>query len=937
MLISLIELRPRLRSLLIASSTVCLSALNFSLAEDVQFARDIQPILAKNCVACHSSSKTEGGLNLESHSALMAGGDSGESVVPETSDESYLLTRVIGEDDEIMPPDENDVGAKRLTPSEINRLRTWIVSGAKNTGDAVRRTMKWRNVPEILKPTYSLAVAADGQFLAYGSGNTVHVEPLPGSPEGNETRTLMDSSLESHSHLDLVHAVAISPDSQLIASGGYRCVKLWRKKYPIQTIAKKVPLGSQQVAYSSDRHRMAFAHGNSITILDLESVASTELKTGESDKLVSITWLPINSTEGQSDLSFDLVACDDEGKLLLLSTSGHEPTQLEVEGLTAKRILATSATNLLVVDSENQLHRLNIDFTSPTIVASKRFDPYENVLDWSKSERQVALLMSSGEVALLDRETLEESKRFSVAMQASQLVMDHTGNRLAISSLGSVELWDTADAKLIASLQVDYDELQAQRQLSRKLLRQANAVKTFGEALPKLQENLKSEQAAEQEIATSTKKAEAEAADAKTQLEEAQKALTAIATESSQDESNENAENDKEKHGEEKNGEQKKQLEKRLQDLRKAVENAKKKFEETNAALELKQRALRSASASVKRVQLKLDKHKAALQNAEQTFTSLQEQEAVLKLRQEEAYSVSDIRFTQSGQVIIAGSNGTLHVFSSSNGIAVANVKTSYQLRSLFTNPGTQLLGVDSAGRIQTISLTATWELEKTIGSASESPFSDRVTCLDFSPDGSRLAVGSGQPSRNGDLTILDTDTGEVLGSSEHLHLDTLFSVRFSPDGEHLLTAAADKLCHLVRASNLDIVRSFEGHTHHVLSTAWHDSGDRMATASADATVKIWDVESGEQKRTIKGFDVDVTSVAFVGATSQVAIATADSSLQLYDGDNGKRIRTFAGSTGPIFTIAVDPSHTQLSAAGQEGTIWHWQIADGKPISLNNP
>ena len=48
----------------------------------VDFARDVQPILAVSCVRCHGPRKTEGELRLDTREGLLKGGDSGAVVVP---------------------------------------------------------------------------------------------------------------------------------------------------------------------------------------------------------------------------------------------------------------------------------------------------------------------------------------------------------------------------------------------------------------------------------------------------------------------------------------------------------------------------------------------------------------------------------------------------------------------------------------------------------------------------------------------------------------------------------------------------------------------------------------------------------------------------------------------------------------------------------------
>ena len=49
----------------------------------VDFAKDVQPLLQKHCVACHNTTTHEGGLSLESPQTMLKGGDSGAAVVAE--------------------------------------------------------------------------------------------------------------------------------------------------------------------------------------------------------------------------------------------------------------------------------------------------------------------------------------------------------------------------------------------------------------------------------------------------------------------------------------------------------------------------------------------------------------------------------------------------------------------------------------------------------------------------------------------------------------------------------------------------------------------------------------------------------------------------------------------------------------------------------------
>src|SRR5262249_15224601 len=94
----------------------------------MDFVRDIQPIFAKNCLACHGSAKQRGGVRLDDAIAAQKGGNTGPIILPGKATQSRLLIVVSGLDSElVMPPKEKTP----LTKEEIGRLRAWIEQGAK--------------------------------------------------------------------------------------------------------------------------------------------------------------------------------------------------------------------------------------------------------------------------------------------------------------------------------------------------------------------------------------------------------------------------------------------------------------------------------------------------------------------------------------------------------------------------------------------------------------------------------------------------------------------------------------------------------------------------------------------------------------------------------------------------------------------------------------
>ena len=84
----------------------------------------VRPVLVKNCLGCHASSRM-GGLQLDSREHLMKGGDMGPVVVAGHADQSLLYQAVARTHPKLkMPPN----GA--LTGEEIASFKAWIDAGA---------------------------------------------------------------------------------------------------------------------------------------------------------------------------------------------------------------------------------------------------------------------------------------------------------------------------------------------------------------------------------------------------------------------------------------------------------------------------------------------------------------------------------------------------------------------------------------------------------------------------------------------------------------------------------------------------------------------------------------------------------------------------------------------------------------------------------------
>jgi len=94
----------------------------------VDFEREIGPLLKSSCFGCHGPEKSKNGFRLDSRERLLQGGDNGVDVIAGDSARSPLVHYVaqLVPDMEMPPPGKGTP----LTPEQIGKLRAWIDQGA---------------------------------------------------------------------------------------------------------------------------------------------------------------------------------------------------------------------------------------------------------------------------------------------------------------------------------------------------------------------------------------------------------------------------------------------------------------------------------------------------------------------------------------------------------------------------------------------------------------------------------------------------------------------------------------------------------------------------------------------------------------------------------------------------------------------------------------
>ena len=157
------------------------------------------PVLRQRCGSCHNADKKTAGLDVTSYAGIMAGGGSGEVIVPGDANRSHLF-RVVNHDDEPkMPPD-----GPPIPEPERQLLRAWIDGGVlENKGSVAAVPVK--------KVAIAMTTPATAHPAAPPLPAHLPLEPVIRTP-----------------HLDVCASIATSPWAPLAAVCGQKQVLLYR-------------------------------------------------------------------------------------------------------------------------------------------------------------------------------------------------------------------------------------------------------------------------------------------------------------------------------------------------------------------------------------------------------------------------------------------------------------------------------------------------------------------------------------------------------------------------------------------------------------------------------------------------------------------------------------------------------------------------------------
>ncbi|WP_345323168.1 c-type cytochrome domain-containing protein [Novipirellula rosea] len=942
----------------------------------VDFATEIAPILKRNCVACHHKSDAEGGLVLESHASLMKGGDSGPAVVAKDAKSSLLLMRATGEEDPLMPPEDNDVGASPLTPEELGLWQLWIQQGANGSDTSKTESITWQAIPESIRTVYASDVSPDGQHFAFARGNRLFVADLDNP---TATVSLADPALGDAgvADVDLIQSIAFSPDGRRLATGGFRSLRLWKRTHlPLESKTAAWMKPAQAMAVSPDGSTIALI--NAIGDIEIWDVAANERrvsKSGQTDFVVGLAWA---GSKGH------LVVADEAGRVTFINAAdGSELAKIELESSLTQLTTDSEGIHVAVrtiAGTVKLLQTVAATENAPATIKVVR-DSVADISDATavaliaKPSLAIAIASESRGVVVVDAAKNEIIRTLEVGSVVDAVGVSADQTRLVTGSRdGSVGVWSLADGKRLATGKASVEDALALTKATRDANRQKAFVTKLTGKTKELQELLKKEdealaaitktrdaakvandaneakrvaaanavtatEAAIEKSKSDMAAAEKAAAEAKTRLENATKqlAIDQAAVNKPAADTTEKQTEETEKANVEAEAATKAEAEKRVAETQAAIEKAK-------ADIAAAEKAIAAAKATQEKSTKELEAQRAALTKAEGEKAKT-EAELVKQQRSTDAATAAQKRATDAipahQRVVDAETRRLARLDAKLATVQASLVRPEHAVMGITLSP--------DANEIATIHRDGSLNLFRTSDgqpltefpstSANDEAGVSRTAQVDVAFLGDKLvhlsAAGIVQCWPRQARWTLQRTIGEINDPGQIA--DRVTAIDFRPDAMTVAIGSGEPsrtgTVKIFDVQTGDLVRDLgDLHSDTVLGLDFSPDGRTLASASADRTIALTDVATGTTARQLEGHTHHVLSAAWQDSGEVLASAGADQTIKLWNTETGETTRTVSGFAKEITAVRFVETTDQLVAACGSGEVRLINSANGGKI-----
>ncbi|MBI5671369.1 MAG: WD40 repeat domain-containing protein [Chloroflexi bacterium] len=216
------------------------------------------------------------------------------------------------------------------------------------------------------------------------------------------------------------------------------------------------------------------------------------------------------------------------------------------------------------------------------------------------------------------------------------------------------------------------------------------------------------------------------------------------------------------------------------------------------------------------------------------------------------------------------------------------------------------------------------------------------VETVDWSPDGTKIALGGGEPGCSKQIeeqfavTILDVATRQVIKRLSGHHC-RLTSVAWSPDGSRIASSSLDGTAKVWDVTSGEIISTTSTPTLGRGELVWSPDGTKIADVWVeDVRFEIWDAATGQSIRIVgvPSGGVILTIAWSPDGTKIVSDGGDDSILRIWDAVTGELVTTFAGHTDYVRSVDWSLDGSKIASASRDNSIRIWDAASEQTLQV---
>ena len=433
-------------------------------AEKITFDEHVKPIFRAHCLNCHNQGDSKGGLALDSYTATVEGGGSGEIVYDDGDPDASRLWQLVNHDDTpVMPPKQD-----KLPAAELAVIKAWIEGGILENSGSKAKAKKKNALAFVAstgaKPDGDAAMPQDiPQQVPVVSGRAAAVTAIAASPwaplvaiAGQKQIVLYHSDTgELLGVLPMDEGIAQSlrfsrDGSFLIAGGGEHSVKGIVAVYDVKTGKRVATVGDElDTVFSADvNDKMSrIALGGPQKMLRIYDAGNGEklfdIKK-HTDWIFAVAFSPDGRFVASGDRSGGLYIWEANTGRLHLDLAGHKGAIHQLDFRDDSKVLASASEDGTVklwdVDEGKQIKSFNAHGGGVTAVA---FDHQARLVTAGKDNK----------ASLWDASTKKLKDFVGMSEDVLEVAVSHDGKRIIYGDwTGQVLVAQTDDPKKVQKL-----------------------------------------------------------------------------------------------------------------------------------------------------------------------------------------------------------------------------------------------------------------------------------------------------------------------------------------------------------------------------------------------------------------------------------------------------------------------------------------------------